>query len=120
VYAQGSLVYPVPLLDSPNSINNRAMADRLAVTLGDRPAALMKSPGAVTVGKTSSRPSCSRIHGGERLPAIHGVQIGKPYAFSDEEIALCREALERGPVQAHLGSLPGEARVIPSEAGDRI
>ncbi len=34
VYAQGSLVYPVPLLDSPNSINNRVMADRLAVTLG--------------------------------------------------------------------------------------
>src|SRR3989440_411953 len=51
VYAQGSLVYPVPLLDSPNSINNRAMADRLAATLGERPAALMKSHGAVTVGK---------------------------------------------------------------------
>src|SRR5213594_2164837 len=67
VYAQGSLVYPVPLLDSPNSINNRAMADRLAATLGERPAALMKSHGAVTVGK--------------------------PYAFSEEEIALCREKL---------------------------
>ncbi|MBI2016702.1 MAG: class II aldolase/adducin family protein, partial [Candidatus Rokubacteria bacterium] len=51
VYAQGSLVYPVPLLDSPNSINNRAMADRLAATLGERPAAPMKSHGAVTVGK---------------------------------------------------------------------
>ena len=51
VYAQGSLVYPVPLLDSPNSINTRAMGDRLAATLGDRPAALMKSHGAVTVGK---------------------------------------------------------------------
>src|SRR5207248_1536358 len=51
VYAQGSLVHPVPLLDSPNSINNRTMADRLAATLGSRPAALMKSHGAVTVGK---------------------------------------------------------------------
>ena len=50
VYAQGSLVHPVPVLDSPNSINNKAMADRLAATLGDRPAALMKSHGAVTVG----------------------------------------------------------------------
>ncbi len=29
VYAQGSLVYPVPLLDSPNAINNRAMAELL-------------------------------------------------------------------------------------------
>src|SRR5256885_16489273 len=48
VYAQGSLVYPVPLLDSPNSINNREMGDRLAATLGDRPAALIKSHGAGT------------------------------------------------------------------------
>src|SRR5256886_10073593 len=44
VYAQGSLVYPVPLLDSPNSINNRAMADRLAAPLGDRPGAPRKAP----------------------------------------------------------------------------
>ena len=34
VYAQGSLVYPMPVLDSPNSINNKPMADRLAATLG--------------------------------------------------------------------------------------
>ena len=30
VYAQGSLVHPVPLLDSPNAINNRPMAERLS------------------------------------------------------------------------------------------
>src|SRR2546429_8568781 len=53
VYAQGSLVYPVPLLDSPNSINNREMGDRLAATLGDRPAAHMESHGAVTVRQGS-------------------------------------------------------------------
>src|SRR5258707_1167563 len=46
VYAQGSLVHPVPLLDSPNSINNRAMADRLAATLGDQPAGLLNSHAA--------------------------------------------------------------------------
>src|SRR5258705_74686 len=51
VYAQGSLVYPMPLLDSPNSINTRAMADRLAAALGDGPAALMKAHGGGTVGK---------------------------------------------------------------------
>ena len=51
VYAQGSLVYPLPLLDSPNSINNPVMAGRLAEALGNRPAALMKAHGAVTVGK---------------------------------------------------------------------
>src|SRR5262245_46920523 len=50
VYAQGSLLFPVPVFDSPNSINTRAIADRLAATLGDRPAVLMKSHGAATVG----------------------------------------------------------------------
>src|SRR5947209_14675170 len=51
VYAQGSLVHPVPLLDSPNSINNRDMADRLAATLAYRPAEPMKAHRAVPVGK---------------------------------------------------------------------
>lgn len=53
VYAQGTLVYPMPVLDSPRSINNPDMAKRLADTLGDRPAAMMKSHGAVTCGETS-------------------------------------------------------------------
>ncbi len=39
VYAQGALVNAVPGLDSPNAINNRVMADRLAAMLGQRPAA---------------------------------------------------------------------------------
>ena len=52
VYAQGSLVHPLPVLDSPNSINTVDMAKRLTDVLGDRPAALMKAHGAVTMGKT--------------------------------------------------------------------
>ena len=50
VYAQGSLVYPLPVLDSPDSINNVNMAKRLTDTLGNRPAALMKAHGVVTTG----------------------------------------------------------------------
>jgi ribulose-5-phosphate 4-epimerase/fuculose-1-phosphate aldolase len=94
VYAQGSLVYPVPVLDSPNSINNRAMADRLAATLGDRPAALMKSHGAVTVGKDIVEAFVLANYMEENAYRQYmALQIGKPYAFSDEEIALCREKL---------------------------
>ncbi|HTQ75571.1 MAG TPA: class II aldolase/adducin family protein [Burkholderiales bacterium] len=94
VYAQGSLVYPVPLLDSPNSINNRAMADRLAATLGDRPAALMKSHGAVTVGKDIVEAFVLANYMEENSYRQYmALQIGKPYVFSDEEIALCREKL---------------------------
>ena len=94
VYAQGSLVYPLPLLDSPNSINNRAMADRLAATLGDRPAALMKSHGAVTVGKDIVEAFVLANYMEENAYRQYmALQIGKPYSFSAEEIALCREKL---------------------------
>jgi len=94
VYAQGSLVYPMPVLDSPNSINNRAMADRLAATLGDRPAAMMKSHGAVTVGKDIVEAFVLANYLEENAYRQYmALQIGKPYGFSEKEIALCREKL---------------------------
>jgi L-fuculose-phosphate aldolase len=94
VYAQGSLVYPVPLLDSPNSINTRAMAERLAAALGERPAALMKSHGAVTVGRDIVEAFVLANYMEENAYRQYmALQIGKPYAFTAEEIALCREKL---------------------------
>jgi len=94
VYAQGSLVYPMPVLDSPNSINNTVMADRLAATLGDRPAAMMKSHGAVTVGKTIVEAFVLANYLEENAYRQYmALQIGKPYTFTDEEVALCREKL---------------------------
>ena len=94
VYAQGSLVYPMPLLDSPNSINNPVMAGRLAHTLGDRPAAMMKSHGAVTVGKGVIEAFVLANYMEENAYRQYmALQIGKPYAFSENEIAQCREKL---------------------------
>ena len=94
VYAQGSLVHPVPLLDSPNSINTRPMGDRLAATLGSRPAALMKSHGAVTVGKDIVEAFVLTNYMEENAYRQYmALQIGKPYVFTEEEIALCREKL---------------------------
>ena len=94
VYAQGSLVHPLPLLDSPNSINNREMADRLAATLGDRPAALMKSHGGVTVGRNIVEAFVLANYLEENAYRQYmALQIGKPYVFSEEEIKLCREKL---------------------------
>src|ERR1700745_1966110 len=94
VYAQGSLVYPVPLLDTPNSINNRAIADQLAATLGSRPAALMKAHGAVTVGKDIIEAFVFANYMEENAYRQYmALQIGKPYVFTEEEIALCREKL---------------------------
>ena len=94
VYAQGSLVWPMPVLDSPNSINNKAMADRLAATLGDRPAAMMKSHGAVTVGRTIVEAFVLANYLEENAYRQYmALQIGKPYSFTQEEVAACREKL---------------------------
>jgi L-fuculose-phosphate aldolase len=94
VYAQGSLVWPMPVLDSPNSINNKAMADRLAATLADRPAAMMKAHGAVTVGKTIVEAFVLANYLEENAYRQYmALQIGKPYSFTEQEVAMCREKL---------------------------
>jgi L-fuculose-phosphate aldolase len=94
VYAQGSLVWPMPVLDSPNSINNKGMADRLAATLGDRPAAMMKAHGAVTVGKTIVEAFVLANYLEENAYRQYmALQIGKPYSFTEQEVAACREKL---------------------------
>ncbi len=94
VYAQGSLLHPVPLLDSPNSINNRTMAERLAAILGDRPAALLKSHGAVTVGKDIVEAFVLLNYLEENaMRQYMALQIGEPYVFGDEEMRLCRDKL---------------------------
>ncbi len=94
VYAQGSLVYPVPVLDSPNSINNVKMADRLAATLGERPAALMKAHGAATVGRSLIEAFVLMVYMEDNAHRQYmAMQIGKPYSFNEQELALCREKL---------------------------
>ena len=94
VYAQGTLVYPMPVLDSPNSINNPDMAKRLADTLGDRPAAMMKAHGAVTCGKNIVEAFVLANYLEENAyRQYRALQIGKPYSFSDEEVAACQAKL---------------------------
>ncbi len=84
----------MPVLDSPNSINTRAMADRLAATLGDRPAVLMKSHGAATVGEDLVEAFVLANYLEENAYRQYmALQIGQPYVFSDEELMLCREKL---------------------------
>jgi len=94
VYAQGSLVYPLPVLDCPDSINNVAMAKRFTDTLGNGPAALMKAHGAATVGKTIVDAFVLLNYLEDNTQRQYmAQQIGTPYAFTDDEMALCREKL---------------------------
>ena len=94
VYAQGSLVYPLPVLDSPDSINNLVMAKRLTDTLGDRPAALMKAHGAMTAGASLVDAFVLLNYLEENAERQYMSQlIGTPYSFTADELALCREKL---------------------------
>jgi len=94
VYGQGTLVYPMPLLDSPRSINTPEMAQRLAATLGERPAAMMKGHGAVTVGKNVMEAFVLANYLEENAYRQYmALQIGKPYTFSDEEVAAAQSKL---------------------------
>ena len=94
VYAQGSLVYPMPVLDSPNSINNPEMAEKLVVVLGDRPAALMKAHGAVTVGSSIVDAFVLLTYLEDNSYRQYmSLQIGEPYSFTREELVMCHEKL---------------------------
>lgn len=94
VFAQGSLLFPVAVLDSPDSINTPEMAARLNKTLGSQPAALMKSHGAVTVGKDIFEAFALINYLEENAYRQYmALQIGKPYAFSQDEMALCHGKL---------------------------
>ena len=94
VFAQGTLVYPMPVLDTPNSINSLAMSDRLTSVLADRPAALMKSHGAVTVGADITEAFVMMNYLEENAERQYrALQIGKPFCFDEVQIAAARTKL---------------------------
>jgi len=94
VYAQGVLLGDIPLFDSPNSINSKAMGEKLAKALGDRPSILLKSHGVTVVGADVVEAFTLAIYLEENAERQYmASQLGTPYVFSQEEQALCREKL---------------------------
>lgn len=94
VFPQGSLLGEVPVLDSPLSVNTRAMGERVAATLGRRPAALLKSHGAVIAGSGIVECFALAIYLEENAYRQYmASQIGTPYVFSEAEQEACRARL---------------------------
>lgn len=94
VFAQGALLCPLGVLDTPDSINSPEMSARLNAVLGDSPAALMKSHGAVTVGRdiTEAFVLINYLEENARRQYM-ALQIGTPYAFSAAEMDAARAKL---------------------------
>jgi len=94
VYAQGALLGDIPLLDSPLSVNTRPMGERVAATLGDGPAVLLKSHGAVIVGSDIVECFALAAYLEENAERQYmAMQIGDPYVFSEAEQQAFRERL---------------------------
>jgi ribulose-5-phosphate 4-epimerase/fuculose-1-phosphate aldolase len=94
VYAQGVLLGDIPLMDSPLSVNTKAMGETLAATLGRGPAALLKAHGAVIVGANIVECFALAAYVEENAYRQYmAMQIGDPYVFSEAEQQACREKL---------------------------
>jgi L-fuculose-phosphate aldolase len=94
VYAQGALLAGIPLVDSPLSVNTRPMGERVAATLGQHPAVLLKSHGAVVVGSDLVEGFALAAYLEENAYRQYmAMQIGTPYVFSDAEQRAFRERL---------------------------
>lgn len=94
VYAQGVLLGDVPVMDSPLSVNTKAMGERLAATLGDGRAALLKAHGAIIVGADIVECFALAAYLEENAHRQYmAMQIGDPYIFSEAEQEACRRSL---------------------------
>jgi ribulose-5-phosphate 4-epimerase/fuculose-1-phosphate aldolase len=94
VFAQGTLVHPVPVLDTPDSINSPEMSAKLNGVMGERPAALMKSHGAVTVGADITEAFVLIVYLEENARRQYmALQLGEPYAFTEVEMDAARKKL---------------------------
>lgn len=94
VYAQGTLLGDVPVMDSPLSINTKSMGQQLAATLGQARAILLKSHGAVVVGGDIIECFALATYLEENARRQYmAMQIGEPYVFSDAEQQACRANL---------------------------
>ena len=94
VSGQGTLLGEVPALDSPLSVNTRLMGERVAATLGDGRAVLLKSHGAVIAGADLVECFALAVYLEENAQRQYmALQIGEPYVFNEEERHICRKNL---------------------------
>jgi L-fuculose-phosphate aldolase len=94
VYAQGSLLGEIPLFDSPLSVNTRTMGEKVAATLGESHAVLLKSHGAIVVGTNIVECFALAAYLEENAQRQYmAMQIGTPYVLSDAEQQNFRERL---------------------------
>lgn len=89
VHNHGSFFYGgVPVFPTPNLITTRALGERVAAAMGDRPAILLRGNGQVTVGGSIAEAVVMAIYLEEAAQMFYGaLQVGTPIPFNAEESA---------------------------------
>ena len=94
VYAQASLLGDMPVMDSPMSVNSRAIGEKMVAIMGNNPIVMLKAHGVVAAGETVLECFAYAAYVEENARRHYmALQIGEPYVFSDEEQAACRQKL---------------------------
>ena len=94
VYAQASLLGEMPVMESPMSVNTRAMGEKMAVIMGENPIVLLKAHGVVAAGESILECFAYAAYVEENARRQYmAMQIGEPYVFSADEQAACRAKL---------------------------
>jgi L-fuculose-phosphate aldolase len=94
VYAQASLLGAMPVMDSPMSVNTRPMGETMVGVMGDNPVVLLKAHGVVAAAESILECFAYAAYVEENARRQYmAMQIGDPYAFSEEEQAACRQKL---------------------------
>ena len=94
VYAQGVLLGDMPVMNSPLSVNTRAMGEKMVGIMGKNPVVLLKAHGVVAVGDDIVECFALAAYVEENADRQYmAMQIGEPYVFSAEEQEACREKL---------------------------
>ena len=96
VYAQASVLGDMPVLDTPESINTREMGERMVAELGGNPVVLLKAHGGVSAGRDLLECFAFAAYLEENARRQYmALQIGRPYVFSDAEVAGYRSRLHK-------------------------
>jgi len=94
VYAQASLLGPMPVMNSPMSVNTREMGEKMVAAMGENPVVMLKAHGVVAAGETILETFAYAAYVEENARRQYmAMQIGEPYVFSDAEQELCRQKL---------------------------
>lgn len=96
VFPQGALLDPLPVFASPLSINRPDLGRAVAELLADGPAILLRAHGIVVAGPDLRTATVLALYLEENARRqCLAAPLGEPYALSADEVAACRENLDR-------------------------